>query len=321
MARATGSGGRGDEGDRVLVLNPKSGGGRGTDAIGALAADRGFAVREAEGAAVVEAARGAAESGASLVVACGGDGTASGVVNGIADADAFDDVAFGVVPSGTGNNFAGNVGVGSVEQAFDVLETGEERRIDVGRVVLTDADGTTDERLFLNSCVAGLTADASERTSAELKRRYGAFAYLATTLGAVPTYESLPLRVEGPADDDPWRGDALCVFLGNARGFPRGGSVRLTQANVEDGLLEVALVSDASALELAGDELIRRLFRGETVNIELRSLPSVTVTTEGEPIRFSLDGEMVSAERLDAGTLPRTLRARVGASYVPDPPA
>ncbi|MFC7154007.1 diacylglycerol/lipid kinase family protein [Halomarina halobia] len=320
MGRASGVGGRRfDEGDRVLVLNPESGGGRDTDDVRALAAGRGFAVREAEGAAVVDAARAAAEDGASLVVACGGDGTASGVVNGIAAADAFDEVAFAVVPGGTGNNFAGNVGIEGVEHAFEVIEAGEERRIDLGRATFTDADGTADERLFLNSCVAGLTADASERTSADLKRRYGPFAYVATTLGAVPTYESLPLKVEGPGDGDPWRGDALCVFIGNARGFPRGGSVRLTQANVEDGLLEVALVSDASALELAGEELLRRLFRGETANIELRSLPSVTVTTEGEPIRFSLDGEMVGAERLDVGALPRTLRVRVGERYVPDP--
>ncbi|MFC6834999.1 diacylglycerol/lipid kinase family protein [Halomarina ordinaria] len=304
------------EGSRVLVLNRASG----VAAAGtarALGVERGFVVREADGDAVVETARAAAEAGATLVVAGGGDGTVSSVVRGIAAADALDEVVLGVVPCGTGNNFAANVGVRNVTHAFEVVRSGEERRIDLGRVHVTDAD-VTDERPFLNSCVAGLTADASERTSAALKRRYGPFAYVATALGAAPTYESLPLRVEGP-NGDAWRGDALCVFVGNARGLPRGGRLRLTQANVEDGLFEVALVSAAPALELAGDELLRRLFREGTANIELRSLAAVSVRSEEGPVRFSLDGEMVSANRLDAETVPRALRVRVGPGYVPTP--
>lgn len=175
----------GDEAS-VLICNPVSGSEEHVDRITTLARDRGFRVELTENAGdATRLAREAAASGARLVAAAGGDGTINEVVNGLVDADALEKTTLAVVPAGTGNNFASNIGVESIDNAFAVIETGRRRRIDVG---------VANGRTFVNSCVGGITAEASGVTSSEEKRTWGVFAYVGKTLETVSAFESLPLR-------------------------------------------------------------------------------------------------------------------------------
>ncbi|WP_237560587.1 diacylglycerol/lipid kinase family protein [Halostella litorea] len=300
----------GDDERRVLVLNPESGSGDHAPEVHGRANDHGFEVRETAAAGdAVEFAREAAVSGADLVAAAGGDGTLNEVVRGIDRAEALDDVTFGVVPSGTGNNFAGNVGIRGIRHAFEVIESGERRTIDLGY-----ANG----QAFLNSCVGGLTADASANTSSELKERLGIVAYVVNTLRTAAAFEGMPLHVE-TSDEiaETWRGDALIVLIGNCRRAPEGDA--RTQANVEDGLLEVTIVEEAPTGDLARDALVHRLFGADsTGTVKLRT-PSLSVTTRGDEINYSLDGEMIAATDLRVDTARRALRLPVGEAYEPDP--
>src|SRR6056297_1624346 len=156
--------------DSVVVCNPVSGSGDHVPAVRDAAADHGFRVRETDHAGHgVDLAKEAVTAGATFVAAAGGDGTLNEVIRGIADAGALDRVTVGVVPCGTGNNFARNIGITDIEGAFEMFDSGERRRVDIA---------VADGRPFINSCVGGLTAEASAETSAELKRRFGAAAYL-----------------------------------------------------------------------------------------------------------------------------------------------
>lgn len=312
------------DGGRVVVLNPTSGSGDHADQVRLLASEHGFDVRETQGEGdAVEFAAEAAEAGAELVAAAGGDGTVNEVVRGIWRADAFDDVTLGVVPAGTGNNFSQNVGVESIEHAFSVLDDGETRRIDLG---------VAGDRPFVNSCVGGLTADASETTDSELKANFGVLAYVLNTLREAVDFDGLELRVE-PREDakseadaeseevvgSGWSGEALLVLVGNARRFPAEGR---TQADVEDGLLDVTIVERRPAVDLAGQTAVHRLLGTETENITRLKAPSLELRArQGEPISYSLDGEMTAAERLVVETRPRTLSLRVGEAYEPHPDA
>lgn len=297
--------------DRVLVLNPESGDGSHRERVRELAADAGYTVLETqqrgEGIAF---ARLAADAGADLVAAAGGDGTINEVARGIDAAGAFDEVTFGVVPAGTGNNLAENVGVGSVEEAFEALERGERRRIDVA---------TADERLFLNSCIAGVTADASASTSPEMKERFGVLAYVICGLRAVTEFEGLPLAVEatGPEGEKTWSGEAVTVLVGNVRRFPAEGR---SQANCEDGLLEVAIVERMPPANLLQEAAVHRLFGDETEHVTRLLASELAVDVqEDEPVEFSFDGEMASYESLTMDVRERAVELCVGDAYEPSP--
>lgn len=314
--------------DRVLVLNPASGNADHREQIRTLADEYGYTVLETRaGGEPFEFARLVGTAGTERVLAAGGDGTINEVARGLDVADALDDVTFGVVPAGTGNNFAQNVGVEDARHAFEVAETGERRRIDVA---------TADGRLFLNSCVAGLTADASASTSSEMKARLGVLAYVVNGLRTVAEFDALPLAVEatgpegvsgssttggssgGASDGDrTWSGEAVTVLVGNARRFPAEGR---SQAHVEDGLLDVTIVERMPPTNLLEEAAVQRLFGDETENVTrlLASELDVTVRRE-EPVSFSFDGEMGEYRSLSLRTRPRTLEVCVGEEYEPNP--
>ncbi len=302
-----------DTGDRVVVLNPVSGDADHADRVRDLARERGYRVVETtEAHGGRKRAREVADD-VAVVVAAGGDGTVNQVVHGLADADALDRVAFGVVPCGTGNSFATNVGVTGVEQAFDVLDAGRVRRIDLG--VASGDDGV--ERLFVNSCVGGLTAEASGSTSDALKERIGVLAYVLTTLRLLGEFDGIPLRVTDPDGDTLWEGEAALALVGNARGF---GPERTSQADVEDGLFEVAIVESVPSAELLEEAAVYRLFGSESDHVTRLHASAIEMGVESaDPVKFSFDGELASYRRLDAVVRERALAVHVGDGYEPHP--
>jgi YegS/Rv2252/BmrU family lipid kinase len=319
-------------GERVVVLNPVSGSGDHGPEVRMLAEEYGFEVLETTeetGAALL--AERAVAGDASLVAACGGDGTVNQVVRGLVAVDALEDVTFGVVPAGTGNNFAGNVGVEGIAHAFDVLVDGERRRIDLGTArergggecgpdaaASTLRDGQGEDRPFVNSCICGITAEASASTDHEQKNRLGTLAYVVNGLRQAQAFEPIPLRVEtSDAIERTWDGEAILVLVGNGRRFPVEGS---TQANMEDGLLDVAIIEDRPAMDLVGEEARRRLLDAEAAHITRLRTPGLSLTVQdGEAVSFSLDGEMLSACDLELSVRQGCLDLCVGEAYDPDP--
>ncbi|WP_152040768.1 diacylglycerol/lipid kinase family protein [Salinigranum salinum] len=293
---------------RIVVRNPRSGDGKKTERARRIAVERGYEVLDSDGSDhTVELAREAATR-AAVVVACGGDGTLNKTVRGVREAGALDEVAVGVVPAGTGNDFADNVGIRGIAHAFDVIDTGDPRRLDLGL-----ANGAP----FLNSCVGGLTADASARTSRTAKRRLGTLAYVLTTLAVARNFESLRLAVSaGPERRPVWTGEALMLLVGNGRRFP---GERMRQANIEDGLLNVVVIKRAPTLDYlsrgAADQLLRRDAR-HLVRLKVSHLH---VTHGGDPVQFSLDGEAIETAELVADIDPGAIGFYVGPSYDPAP--
>lgn len=298
------------------MLNPVSGSARHVDRVRDLADDHGFTVRETEGPGdAVDIAREAAD--ADLVAAAGGDGTLNEVVYGLWKADALADTTVAVVPGGTGNNFAGNIGVRDIGHSFEVIESGERRDLD-----LALATGNADTphpsiQPFVNSCIAGITADASVDTSPESKSDLGVVAYVLNTLRRAVEFDGLPVYVEtSPGVDRSWEGDAVMVLVGNGRRFPKEGR---TQANIEDGLLDVTIVENQPAADLVSEATLSRLFGRDAPHITRLKTPSLTLELDrDEPAAFSLDGELLSTTRLAVETRRTALRMAVGSEYDPD---
>ncbi|WP_425607515.1 diacylglycerol/lipid kinase family protein [Natrinema zhouii] len=298
--------------DRVLVLNPVSGSGEHVDDVVELAGGHGFEIRKTEEAGdATRFARDAAPD-ANLIAAAGGDGTLNAVVNGIAAANALETTTVAVVPAGTGNNFAANIDIRGLEHAFTVIEDGRRRTIDIA---------TANDRVFVNSCVGGITAEASSETTTESKAELGVLAYVKNTFETVGEFDSLPLRVEtaaGPNGEtaQAWEGEALFVLIGNCRRFT---GARTAQANVEDGLLEVTIVEDAATTNLVSGAALEGLFGRDSTHIVRRRTPSLAIESREDSVEYSLDGEMLKTETLHLETKSETLTIPVGDGYQPDP--
>ncbi|KAA9407910.1 MULTISPECIES: diacylglycerol kinase family protein [unclassified Haloarcula] len=296
-------------GSRRCILNPVSGDGEHADYVPRLMAARGFEVYETEAAGdAVELGREAGRAEASEVAVCGGDGTVNEVIRGLDDAGHLDSVTLSVIPAGTANLLAGNIGVTDIEHGVEIADTGETRTVDVG---------VAGDEPFLVSCIAGLPADASVSTPGELKERFGTLAFLITGAQEALRFDGLDLTIEAVGEDGPftWSGEATCLLVGNARKFVAEGG----QANMEDGLLDVAIVEQMPTGNLVAEAIGQRLLALDTDGVTHVRADEISVSGDGDELTFSRDGELSTHETLSLSVRERALTLRVGAGYAPNP--
>ncbi|WP_137283721.1 diacylglycerol/lipid kinase family protein [Halorussus salinisoli] len=296
---------------RRLILNPTSGGGAHVERVRRLADDHGFPVVKTERAGHgTDLAEQAAEDGVDLLAVCGGDGTLHEVVQGLVAADALDAVTLCVVPAGTENFFAGDLGIQSVEDGFEVADRGETRRLDLG---------VAGDEPFVLSAIAGLPADASAAATHERKNSLGPVAFVVAGIEEALEFDGLRVEIDAVTPEDErreWSGEAAAVLVGNARKFAEEGG----QADAEDGLLEVTIVERLPARDALVEYVEQRAFQWETPHVtELHARRLDFESLDGEPVTFSLDGEIREFERVTLSTRPGALRVKVGEDYDPDP--
>jgi YegS/Rv2252/BmrU family lipid kinase len=177
----------------------------------------------------------ALDEGAELLLAWGGDG----MVQRCVDVLASSDVALAVIPAGTANLFATNLGIPSdIEGAVAVGLRGARGRLDVGRF--------NGERFAV---MAGAGFDAAmirDAGDGGLKERMGRVAYVWT---GSENLRSQPFRAEIEVDGANWyRGKASCILLGNV-GKLVGGVEAFEDARPDDGMLDLGIVTAEGLVE------------------------------------------------------------------------
>jgi diacylglycerol kinase (ATP) len=233
-----------------------------------------------------ELARGAAREGFDRVVAAGGDGTVHEVVNGLRTAGAS--IQLGVVPVGTGNDFARSLRLPlDLEASLALLARGRTRSIDLVRA---ERDGG-ERRWVANMAAGGFGAEARDTLTSELKESWGPFAFFRAALRHLP--ERSTYRVElGVMEGDPWVEVALSVAVANGS-FVAGGIPAAPYAELDDGVFDLVLVKDcglASLTALAPSVLLGRHLEGAEDCILFRQARRVRVRSD-RPLPWNLDGE------------------------------
>jgi len=239
----------------------------------------------------------AVRSGVDLVLASGGDGTITACVSGVAGSG----VPLGVLPCGTGNLLARNLGLPlSLEEALAVALTGSDRRLDVGA-----ANG----RPFVVMAGIGFDAEMLDGADERLKSRVGWAAYV---LSALRHLRERPVRMAVRADGGPpQRRWASGVIVGNV-GSLQGNVRLLPDAVPDDGILDVAVLAASGWtgwLRLAADVLLRRK-TGRVAHLTCREL----TVQAGRARPWEVDGEVAGTTRQLRVTLePGCLLVRVPA--------
>ena len=218
------------------------------------------------------------------VVAAGGDGTLNEVVNGIATHAR--QVRLGLVPLGTGNDFARSLELPlTVEENIDILLSQKSMAIDLVRI---RSDHT---RYFVNVSAGGFSCHVTERLTAKVKRAWGPLAYLRSAAAALPNlhaYETLVVF----DDKQQLTVDLYNLVIGNGR-FVAGGLPIAPKADPADGLLDVILIPKRPGPEMA--LLAAKIVLGKHIlngAVIFRRAKKITVRSRPR-MWFNVDGESV----------------------------
>jgi diacylglycerol kinase family enzyme len=248
----------------------------------------------------------ALDGGAAAVVAFGGDGTARVV----AEVLAHTGVAMGLLPAGTGNLLARNLGIppNRLEAALQIALTGRERKIDVGRAELgREIDEDPQREAFLVMAGLGFDAEVMAGTDPHLKEKLGWGAYVVAGAGRLRGRRT-PVTMQ--VDDGPVQQRKIrAVVVGNL-GMLQGGIQLMPGALPDDGWLDVVVVSPRSVLgwlSVTGAVLTRRTH----TTVEHFRCRTIEVRSE-RPLHAQLDGDTAGTAQLLRATVdPLALLIRV----------
>jgi diacylglycerol kinase (ATP) len=243
-------------------------------------------------------ARNAVAEGYQRIIAAGGDGTINEIVNGIAG----ENVALGLLPLGTMNVFAAELGlpVNNLANCWEIIERNRTHRVDLPRA---------NRKHFVQLAGVGLDAQVVKETSRAFKHSFGPLSYL---ISAVQIASRTPpvLRIES---EDAATGEGSFVLVGNGRLY--GGRFPFfKQAVMDDGLLDVIVFK-----RLGYVDIIRYL--QDVVFTPQISSPEVdyfqtkhlrVTSEESVPVPVEIDGELV-------GSCPVEFKIRAGGLRVLTP--
>ena len=180
--------------------------------------------------------REAVEEGFDTIVAVGGDGTFNEVLNGVGMVEgAFESVSLGVLPLGTANVFAKELGLPmDLMAAIDVIRGGQKRAVDLA-LATYESEGKTVRRYFGQLAGAGLDARAIELVDWESKKRFGVLAYVEAGMRALVETQ---VKLTVSNGEEQLTGEL--VLVGNGRFY--GGKFELfPSASLTDGMLHAVI--------------------------------------------------------------------------------
>ncbi|HST73670.1 MULTISPECIES: diacylglycerol/lipid kinase family protein [Kocuria] len=249
----------------------------------------------------------ALEQGFDLVLAAGGDGT----VRSVAEVLMGHDVPLGLLPLGTGNLLARNLGadLGDPHRNVDIALFGDERAIDMASFRVELEDGQVQDHGFCVMGGAGFDAQIMTDTKDELKKLVGWAAY---GEAGVRHLFAPPRWARFRIDDGEWQSRRVRSIMAANCGILTAGMILVPQAKINDGVLDVVVMSPRSTLEWA-------LMAAKVVFRQRRDLPVIEFFTGRkvrvefhEPIESQVDGDGTGVIRaFESEIRPGVLSVRV----------
>ncbi len=269
------------------------------DRVKALMENRGvdFEIRETQYPGhATELAKAAVDEGFDVIVAVGGDGTLRETALSVVHTDRV----LGLLPGGTGNDYARPLGIPTdAEAALDILLNGETRTVDAGMA---------NDQIFFNIAGFGFDVDVLDYTEEfKPKCRNGETAY---RLGCLKAVLGLKLRRSTLTfPDGTIERNVLMAAAGVGTHFGGGMNV-LPESDMSDGLLDVCIAHDVKRIGVL--KLLPKFIKGKHLGLKCITYRKATeVSVVCDPVsRIEVDGERMDGTPVTFRILPGALKVR-----------
>lgn len=221
------------------------------------------------------------EDSVDLILISGGDGTINECINGLATKQKVIPVA--ILPLGTANDFAHTALIPEdVKQALDLVEQGNTKFVDVGKV---------NDKYFINVCNMGLFSGVSHVIDLELKKKFGKLAYYVKGFEELQNYQAMELEIN--TDEQSLTGKYILVLIFNGKGA--GGFMKLAKhASITDGVFDIVCIKEVELYEIP--RLFLKVLQGEHLeepNVDYLTSSWINIKCNNQNKQFitDIDGE------------------------------
>ncbi len=291
----------------LYVLNPASGSKKAKNLIGKIEAfskenefDYTIVVSEKDQGISDLVKNNLAAESYTDIVAVGGDGTISEIINGM---DTYD-IPLGIIPMGTGNDLARSLNIPqNIDVALSTIKEGKLKFCDIGNV-----NGT----LFINSAGVGIDGSIISGTNRIKKFFPGSLAYLISTIKSIFTFRAFTAKIK--LDDEMIHENCLLIAIGNGCYF--GGGMKITpHAQLDNGQFQVCIVKQVPKHIFM--RMFPKVYYGRHTEVDqviMRYSKTLNIEIEKDNLLVSADGNLVSQTPACISITPKAIKVRMNES-------
>lgn len=245
----------------------------------------------------------AIENGFLNIICVGGDGTLHNIVNGIMNQDrvSSEEVAVGMVPIGTGNDWVKTHHIpNDFKKAIQLIKKGSKKNQDLGKIKFLNEDR---EPVYFNN-LAGVGFDGFVVSKVHKYKHFGALAYLTGSVLGLFSFKNFKSKVV--VNNTEINSKTLMVLVGLCN--YSGGGMQLTKdANPFDGLFDISIAKNIGKLDIIKN--LTKLFSGNIVNhkkVETLKSNVITITIDEDELPFiQADGELIGKGNITVSVVPK----------------
>ncbi len=234
------------------------------------------------------------EKGAEYLIAVGGDGTLNEVINGTMHCEEplRAKVKIGLLPSGTGNDFARTIGMKkSLKQLIDLILNDQIKPIDVGQISYISLDGLLKSRYFNNIADIGIGGEVVAAVNRSKKRLGATLTFFVYSAISFLTYRHRHVRVQ--SQQVTWEGQVVSLSIANGKYFGSGLCIA-PDAEVDDGFFSLVIVGNVSLFDFI--RYMPCLRRGEHIvhkEVSYHKIETCQFDSLDKDCPIDLDGEFI----------------------------
>jgi diacylglycerol kinase (ATP) len=248
-------------------------------------------------------------NGTNYMIAVGGDGTLSEVINGVmrTPKEKRENIIVGLLPEGSGNDFARTMNLTkNIAHLYGFIKSNKVINIDIGKLEFKTMQGVDAVRYFDNITDVGLGAEVAKRVN-EGNKTYGPnLAFFSATILGFLNYRRKKIKIESA--NFSWEGKILILCIANGKYFGSGLGIA-PHAKVNDGKFGITLAGEISIVDYLKNLLkIRKCLPLSHPQIIYNEVESCLIQPVGEECLIEADGEMIGKIPLRATVLPGEIK-------------
>ena len=255
----------------------------------------------------------AAKNGATHIICVGGDGSLNEVANGIMKAKAElpvsgqSDIYIGLLPKGTGNDFAKTIKVNfDITALKEFIDKDSYCEIDLGLTEYTNHENARATRYFINITDVGIGGSISQRLVNSSKILGPTLTYQKAIITELLLYKNQPLKVK--ADSFNHEGKVMNFIVANGKYFGAGLGIA-PDAEPADGLFAIVILGGISIFDyLKNLGSVRKCKKIEHPEVQYLSASEVYIESSAGPLPIDMDGEFIGYSPMRVTIVPKALK-------------